>query len=151
MFRTISILLVLSMMAGCCARRAVRLAPVPDALQSYVIIGFNKPCKCPLPWREKPLLLDKGKAALIWIRSVHRDALLKPEADKEVHYEAINDFGESMGQQLSYFGTITTDKEGFGQLPEFRPQKIGTYRIKVDFKDRFTRKVVYSESIIVIR
>src|SRR5689334_10552865 len=86
------ILLLIALANGCsCKRRAARLVPVQDKLQSYVIIGRNDPAKCPLPWRDKALLTDRQAIVKFWVRSVFRDALLTPEPLKVLHYDVVNE------------------------------------------------------------
>ena len=102
-----------------------------------------------MPWRDKPLLRDSGATVKIWVRSVYHDALLKPEPNKEVHYEAVNEFGESQAQQLGYSGSVKTSSEGFAVLPDFTPHRIGSFRIRVDFKDREGASMAYSMPIII--
>jgi hypothetical protein len=122
-----------------------------DRLQSYVIVGFGEHPECPLPkHRPETLHLKRGESVKIWIRSVFQDDLLKPESQKEIHYTAINDFGEVATGGAAFSGTIITDANGFADLPNYSPTELGVFRLRVDYADRAGSSYSYSPRIIVI-
>jgi hypothetical protein len=150
MIRICPMLVVLFLLTGCCAHHAARLAPVHDTFQSYLVIGFNEPCKCTLPWRDKPLLTDRGKVVKLWIRSVNRDVLLKPEPKMEVHFDVVDEFG-APAPAFAYAGVVTTGLDGFGRLPDLKPAMLGSIRVRATYQDRSAVRAVYSPPIIVIQ
>lgn len=134
---------------SCCEWRADRLEPVPDHLQSYVIVAFGAPPKCPLPWQDKPLLTNRGRAVSLWVRVVHADQILTPESMAEVRFVAVNEFGEVVTGASQYSGTAISDDRGFAILPSYVPKDLGSFRIRVDYGDRFGSASSYSAPIIV--
>jgi hypothetical protein len=115
-----------------CENEADRLPPVRDHLESYVIVGFDKPPVCPLPWSDRPKLIDAGTPVTFWLRSVFADHLLVPSPKKRVEFSVVNDFGEDLPGEAAFFGTVISDDNGFAMLPTYVTRAPVALRIKLN-------------------
>ena len=123
----------------------------PDKLEAIAIIGFSERPGCVVPNYEKPLQLNVGETAQVWIKLVSSTNVAKPLSDRPLTVDVVDGFGEISEGLFASPTSSTSGADGFAvHLVTLNSKSIGVYRIRVIYSDLFSENVSYSPPIIIL-
>jgi hypothetical protein len=155
MRRTVALLLIVSCAAaaaGCCSHRVAKASrQIRDRLEVYGAVGFGAPPGCPVPPSQLiSRLAVTGEGVPTWARIAQRDNLARPVEGRVVDLSLIDEFGDAVPSSRARVVPDRTITDGQGTaLVVFVASEIGVYRVRIEYKDRHSRAVSYSTTLIV--
>jgi hypothetical protein len=132
-----------------CDQLARRLEPLPNAIESTVIVTYGRAKPCFLP-EKLPIVIKVGEELPVNIRHVYHDGLFVPLSGRDLRLSIIDSFGSRMPSRALSADRVRTRFDGFANQPiRFSSPEIGVFRLRVDFLDRDVWSFVLSPNIIV--
>jgi hypothetical protein len=143
-------------LSGCCAYRCLRYGSVIDTFERYVIVGYDRSPKCPIPGDRIARLVTPGEPLPIWVRCVFRDNVCKPVKNVVVSFAVVDSFGADVqmgaGDVTLSPTSLKTVGDGFGEtVVHFATSLQGHYRIRATYSDKDAVRSSYGPVIIVQR